>query len=94
MQNLSSNLQILLVRFDGQLLIPFSLAAKAAGFREQTARNLQVKGKFPIRSERQGARRVVHIEDLANYIESVLPREIKRRPGRPTKASHSQGSSL
>lgn len=89
MQNISSNLQILLARFDGQLLIPFSEAAKSAGFKEQTARNLLVAKKFPIRSEKRGSRRFVHISDLANYIESVLPEKIKRGPGRPRKISGS-----
>lgn len=91
MQNLSSNLQILLARFGGKILIPFAEAALAAGFKEQTARNLQVLRKFPIHSEKRGGRRFIHIQDLADYIESVLPRETKRKPGRPTKVSQSQG---
>lgn len=90
MQHISSTIQILLARFNGQILIPFSAAAIAAGFKEQTARNLHVLGKFPIHSEKRGSRRFIHIQDLADYIESVLPHEIKRKPGRPTKASQSQ----
>lgn len=90
MQNISNTLQILLVRFEGQLLIPFAAAARAAGFKEQTARNLQAEEKFPIRSEKRGSRRFVHVNDLANYIESVIPEKIKRGPGRPPKASMSR----
>lgn len=87
MQNLSQTLQLLLAQFGGQLLIPFSAAARAAGFREQTARNLLVDKKFPIRSERRGARRYIHIKDLADYVESVIPEKEKKGPGRPKKIS-------
>lgn len=85
--HISSTLHILLTKFDGQVLIPFSAAAKAAGFAVQTARNLQSQEKFPIRSQKRGGRRFVHISDLAAYIESLLTEKIKRGPGRPTKVS-------
>ena len=84
MQNqLSSTLQILLAQFDGQVLIPFTAASKSAGFSEQTARNLDSQKKFPIKSQKRGSRRFIHISDLAAYID-LKPR------GRPSKAQAQQ----
>ncbi|MEQ1629183.1 MAG: hypothetical protein ABL873_01615 [Gallionella sp.] len=86
----SLTLQILMARYVGQVLIPFSAAAKSAGFAEQTARNLQSQNIFPIRSRKIGSRRFVHISDLANYIEQQCPESEKQKPGRPTKFSKSR----
>lgn len=86
-------IDILLRQFGGQVLIPFRDAALAAGFAEQTARNKQSQGTFPIPTiERECAgtsaktrkRRLVHIRDLAAYIDELSAP--KRGPGRPTKA--------
>jgi hypothetical protein len=79
MQKLSLTLQILLAQFDGQILIPFTAAAKVAGFAEQTARNLDAQKKFPIRTQKRGTRRFIHVNDLADYID-LKPK------GRPSKA--------
>lgn len=71
MQNLiSETQQILLAHFDGQILIPFISAAKAAGFAGQSARNLLCRGRFPIQTLVVGSRRFVHLADLAAYIEA------------------------
>jgi hypothetical protein len=88
MQNLSPTLQILLARFDGQILIPFTHASKTAGFAEQTARNLESQKKFPIKTQKRGGRRFIHIEDLATYIESQRVTATPR--GRPTKSQQRQ----
>lgn len=96
MQNLSSTLQILLARFDGQVLIPFASASKSVGIPEQTARNRLVSGNFPIPTVLNGSRRFVHVADLADYVESLRSESSKPKRGRKTKASkfqaqHEQG---
>lgn len=90
---ISSTLQILLARFNGQILIPFVAASESVGIPEQTARNKLSKGEFPIPTVLSGSRRQIHIQDLANYVESLrLPPP--KKPGRPTKASKFQGKSV
>lgn len=91
MQNkISNTIQILLVRFNGQVLIPFAPASEAVGIPEQTARNQLSSGKFPIRTVLNGSRRYIHISDLAGFVDSLRPESIKKKPGRPTKASKFQ----
>ena len=89
MQNLSSTLQILLARFNGQILIPFTSASESVGIPQQSARNLLAKKKFPIPTvpNANGSRRFIHIEDLANYVDSLKSNSVKPKRGRPTKAS-------
>jgi hypothetical protein len=89
MSNLSPTLQILLARFNGQILIPFTAAAESAGIAEQSARNLVAQKRFPIPTlqNSSGSRRFVHIDDLANYIDSLRANSVKSKRGRPTKAS-------
>lgn len=88
MQQLNSTITILLARFNGQVLIPFAAASECVGIREQTARNLLVKGEFPIPTILLGGRRFVHIQDLADYVESLRQSQHKKtRRGPRTKAS-------
>lgn len=89
MHNISVTIQILLARFDGQLLIPFVQGAEAAGFKEQTARNLASRKEFPIPTvlNEQGSRRFIHIQDLADYIDARRSIALKPKRGRPTKES-------
>lgn len=90
MQNqISSTLQILMDKFDGQVLIPLAQASKSIGIPEQTARNRLVSGNFPIPTVLNGSRRFIHIQDLANFVESLRSPPPKK-PGRPTKASKLQ----
>lgn len=84
---ISSTLQILLARFDGQVLIPFASASKSVGISEQTARNRLVSGNFPIPTVLNGSRRFVHVADLADYVESLRSESSKPKRGRKTKAS-------
>jgi hypothetical protein len=86
---ISSTLQILIAKFNGQILIPFAHAVESAGYQQQTARNLMSKKEFPIPSVLNGSRRFIHVEDLANYIESLRSPPPKKL-GRPTKASKLQ----
>jgi len=88
MQNqISSTLQILLARFHGQILIPFTSAAEAAGIQIQTARNKLSSGTFPIKTVLNGSRRFIHVSDLADYIETLRAESSKSKRGRPTKSS-------
>lgn len=89
MQNLNTTIEILLARFDGQVLIPLALAAKSVGIPEQTARNRLVSGNFPIPTVLNGSRRFIHVADLAAYVDSLRGIQKSKR-GRPTKASKFQ----
>lgn len=88
-RQISLTLQILLARFNGQILIPFTPASESVGIPEQTARNLLSKKKFPIPTvpNPNGSRRFIHIEDLANYVDSLRAISLKPKRGRKTKAS-------
>jgi len=70
MQNISSTIQILLARFNGQILIPFVLASESVGIPAQTARNRLSNGTFPIPTVTIDSRRFIHISDLADFVES------------------------
>lgn len=80
--------EILLAKFDGQLLIPFIDAITVIGYNQQTARNELSKKSFPIRTVLQGGRRYICITDLAGYLEKLQSDSWKKsKAGRPTKAS-------
>lgn len=83
MQHISQTQQILLARFNSQILIPFIQAAEMAGFAGQTARNLLCQGKFPISTVVVGRRRFIHLADLAEFIEAL--RSPSPKLGRRTK---------
>lgn len=83
MSQLSSTLQILLARFNGQVLIPFTQGSESVGIAQQTARNKLAAGKFPMPTLTVGARRFIHIEDLANFVEEH--RQPKSKRGARTK---------
>jgi len=97
MDKTTSTVQLLMARFNGQILIPFVDAVTSAGFQEQTARNMIYKGKFPIPTVLSGSRRFVYIQDLAKFIDGLRDQskpEVKTRRGRPTKASKMAGQGL
>lgn len=89
MPKLNPTIEILLARFNGQILIPFVIAAESVGMSEQSARNLLSQKKFPIPTVQNpnGTRRFVHIEDLAFYVDSLRSTTVTSKRGRPTKAS-------
>lgn len=90
MQNqISSTIEILMARFHGKILVPFVAGAECVGIPEQTARNKLSKKIFPIPTVMNGSRRQIHIQDLANYVESLRSPPPKKL-GRPTKASKFQ----
>lgn len=86
-QEISSTLQILLVRFHGQVLIPFASASESIGIPGPTARNMLSGGTYPVKTVKIGSRRFIHINDLANFVESLCSKSSKSKRGRPTKAS-------
>ncbi len=90
MQNLSSTLQILLAQFNGAVLIPFAQASEAVGIPQQTARNRLSSGTYPMQTVTNGARRFVHISDLADFVESLRPEPPKPKRGRPRKSQKLQ----
>lgn len=92
MQNITSTLQILLARFNGQVLIPFVPASESVRIPAQTARNRLSNGTFPMPTVMVESRRFIHISDLADFIESrrapqqVLPEPEIIKKGARTKA--------
>lgn len=79
---------ILLAKFDGQVLVPFTEAIKAIGYNEQTARNQLANRTFPIPTVLQGnRRRYIMLPDLIAYGEAIsAKRQLpKAKIGRPTK---------
>ena len=92
MQQLNTTIEILLARFNGQVLIPFVAASEAAGIPQQTARNRLAKGDYPIPTILNGSRRFVHVADLSEYIESLRGNAMPTpRRGPKTKASKLAG---
>lgn len=91
MQNISHTVQLLLVRFNGQLLIPLVSASEAVGISAQTARNRLSNGTFPIPTKLVESRRFIHISDLADFVDSLptykpaMPEPEQIRKGRPPK---------
>lgn len=82
MQIINATLQILLARFNGQVLIPLISASETVGIPAQTARNRLSKGTFPIPTVLVESRRFIHISDLADFVESR--REPKQVIAEPT----------
>lgn len=79
-------LQVLMARFDGRVLIPFSEGVTALGLAVGSARNQLSHGTFPVPSVLQGSRRYIAVFDLAKYIDSLSKQPVNSQRGRPTKA--------
>lgn len=82
-----TTLEILLARFGGQVLIPFSDALQAVGINQQTARNQLTKNSknpFPIPVQKRGSRLFITVSALARYVDGDVPAQKKR--GARTKA--------
>ena len=91
---ISTTIQILMARFNGQVLIPLVPASESVGIPAQTARNRLSSGTYPMPTVMIESRRFIHISDLAEFVESrrapqlaaeESPRE-KVRKGRPPKS--------
>ena len=91
MQNITTTIQILLARFNGQVLIPLVAASESVGISAQTARNRLSNGTFPISTKLVESRRFIHITDLADFVDSLptskpaSPEPERVRKGRPPK---------
>jgi len=91
MQNVTTTIQILLARFNGQVLIPLVSASESVGISAQTARNRLSNGTFPIPTRLVESRRFIHISDLADFVDSLptykpaSPAPERVRKGRPPK---------
>ena len=72
-------LTILLARFNGRVLIPFSSATECLGIAPQTGRNQLSKGSFPIPTLISGNRRYIHISDMAAWVESLREQPLAKR---------------
>lgn len=84
----TETIDLLLRQFDGQVLIPFAEASAAMGMAEQTARNRLRKGDYPVKTLWNGTRRLVHVADLAEYIDDLRTgSKAPRKRGRPRKTA-------
>lgn len=83
------SLDLLRDKYPDSTLLPLKTALKEIGLSAQTGYNRLSTGKglpFPVST--QGKNRVVHLLDLADYLDSLrVVSSSKRRRGRPTKAA-------
>lgn len=91
--HMSVTLQILLKKYDNKLLIPVTSACADINWSVSKYHNRKsLKVEFPIKLRRNGRAYLVHIADLADYIDNlgtptneVSPARDKSKGGRPTK---------
>lgn len=92
---ISTTIQILMARFNGQVLIPLVPASESVGIPAQTARNRLSSGTYPMPTVMIESRRFIHISDLAEFVESrrtqqpatQVPPNKKARKGRPPNSA-------
>ena len=77
----SKSLALLTQLFPGQALLSIEQAAHACGQSKGTFYNECARGTFPVATIRIGRRRVVPVEALAAYLDSLTTPA--PRPGRP-----------
>lgn len=89
-----TTVEVLIELFAPAVLLTLKQVAQVTGQAEQTLRNLISEGRTTLPSRKVGGKRVVHVLDLAEWLEEQrVPhqREVelepsRRRPGRPTKS--------
>jgi len=83
-----TSLDLLRDKYPGVTLLCIAIALKECGWAPQTGYNRISSGRgLPFPTSKQGKNHIVHILDLAEYLDSVRGAEnTKRRRGRPTKA--------
>ena len=84
-----NSLQILQDKYPGATLLPLKAALREAALAPQTGYNRLSDGRgLPFSAKKQGKQWVVHLLDLAVYMESMRgQKNEKKRRGRPTKAA-------
>lgn len=85
---MSTSLQFLQDKYPGATLLPLKAALREAALAPQTGYNRLSDGRgLPFFAKKQGKQWVVHLLDLAVYLDSMRgPTHQKQRRGRPTKA--------
>lgn len=68
--NENKSLSELRKKYPNRMLLPATSAGKEIGLEQQTTRNKINDGTFPISTKKIGGKRVVHILDLADFLEA------------------------
>ena len=87
-------MNLLVAQFPGRAFIPMTQAGAAIGYKPQTCYNLFHGGLFPLPVRKIGAKSMVALMDLANYMngestqlkEVTIESSLPKKAGRPTKA--------
>jgi hypothetical protein len=77
-------IEVLRLQFPGRVLIPVLEAGQAIGYAQSTVRGKLHHATFPLKTVKNGDMRMVHIVELAHYIDG-LGATSKRGRGRPRK---------
>lgn len=85
-------LQLLLARFDGRLVIPFIEALDVLSYNQQTARNELCRKVFPIPVIKRGCRNFISVHSLAKYLQEQVGEAPTKKRGRPRKVGDSGGA--
>ncbi len=94
MKQPTTTVELLVEQFAPSVFLSIKQVSQVTGQAEQTIRNLISQGRTSLPIRKGGGKRLVHVLDLAEWIERQrtlnpevrIPEEPRRRPGRPTKA--------
>ena len=97
-RNLDNTTELLVKLFAPAVLLTLKQVAQVTGQAEQTLRNLISEGRTTLPNCKVGGRRVVHILDLANWLDQQRIQTNQKvhqarqgKLGRPTKAERRHG---
>ncbi len=92
LRNFDRTAELLVELFAPAVVLTLKQVAQVTGQAEQTLRNLISEGRTTLPNCKVGGKRMVHILDLANWLDKQrVPNEAEflteppRKPGRPTK---------
>lgn len=83
---------LILRQFPGKVMISMIEAGNCIGLARRTSYNMAHEKRFPLPIRKVGKKSMVALTDVINFIKnggntvSQKQEEVKRRPGRPTKA--------